>query len=223
MPSGGVHPINAPFSDLPPADAMRASMSRFQRGLRGDVPYEWLAFADETDALRQAHEARFAFTDKGKHGFQVESSHAAFWYVDTAKVRNDMRQRGQEDWNVRFADFMDLGAISSATRPPAPMGDGATRSVAGIGGTWAAVSTDAFWASGAGMRGVARQPSRPGTTRAARSWPTLRTRSGTLSTSLRQLRSTSEATGTSSWRQPCLRMPRLAGAWFKSGSHAKPG
>ena len=100
-----------PFSDIPPADAIRASLSRFQRGLRGDIPDEWLAFADETSALRQAHETRFTFTDKGKHGFQVEGGHAAFWHVDTDKVRNAMRQRGQESWTVRFADLMDLGTF----------------------------------------------------------------------------------------------------------------
>ena len=100
-----------PFSDVPPADAIRASLSRFQRGLRGDMPDEWLAFADETSALRQAHETRFTFTDKGKHGFQVEGGHAAFWHVDTDKVRNAMRQRGQESWTVRFADLMDLGTF----------------------------------------------------------------------------------------------------------------
>ena len=46
-----------PFSDIPLANATQASISRFQRGLRGDIPDEWLAFADKTDALRQAHEA----------------------------------------------------------------------------------------------------------------------------------------------------------------------
>ena len=97
-----------PFSDIPPANAIRASLARFQRGLRGDIPDEWLAFADETDALRQAHETRFTFTDKGKHGLQVEGGHVVFWYVDTDKVRDEMRQRGRESWSVRFADFMDL-------------------------------------------------------------------------------------------------------------------
>ena len=100
-----------PFSDTPPADAIRASLARYQRGLRGDIPDEWLAFADETDALRQAHETRFTFTDKGKHGLQVEGGHEVFWHVDTGKVRDEMRQRGQESWSVRFADFMGLDAF----------------------------------------------------------------------------------------------------------------
>lgn len=97
-----------PFSDIPPPDAIRASLARFQRGLRGDIPDEWLAFVDETDALRQAHETRFTFTDKGKHGLQVDGGHAAFWYIDTDKVRDEMRRRGQESWSVRFADLMGL-------------------------------------------------------------------------------------------------------------------
>ena len=97
-----------PFSDTPLADAIRASLARFQRGLRGDIPDEWLAFADETDALRQAHETRFTFTDKGKHGLQVEGGHGVFWYVDTNKVRDEMRRHGRDSWDVRFADFMDL-------------------------------------------------------------------------------------------------------------------
>ena len=100
-----------PFCDVPPADAIRASLARFQRGLRGDIPNEWLAFADETDALRQAHETRITFTDKGKHGLQVEGDHVASWYIDTDKVRYEMRRRGQGSWSVRFADFMDLGAF----------------------------------------------------------------------------------------------------------------
>jgi hypothetical protein len=100
-----------PFSDAPPADAIRASLSRFQRGLCGDVPDEWLAFADETDALLEAHETRFTFTDKGKFGLRVEGGDMAYWHVATDKVQDEMRQRGQTSWSVRFADGMDLDAF----------------------------------------------------------------------------------------------------------------
>ena len=47
-----------PFSDVAPADAIAASLAPFQRGGPGDVPDDWLAFHDETDTLRTAHEVR---------------------------------------------------------------------------------------------------------------------------------------------------------------------
>jgi hypothetical protein len=36
-----------PFSEPPPADAIRVSLARFQRGRRGDLPEGWLIFRDE--------------------------------------------------------------------------------------------------------------------------------------------------------------------------------
>ena len=42
-----------PFADIVPADAIRASLARFQRGGRGEVPDGWLTFHDETQALRR--------------------------------------------------------------------------------------------------------------------------------------------------------------------------
>jgi hypothetical protein len=130
-----------PFSDTPPADAIRASLARFQRGLRGDIPDEWLAFADETDALRQAHETRFTFTDKGKHGLQVEGGHAAFRHIDTGKVRDEMRRRGRDSWSVRFADFMDLDTFfghygRDLERHPATGGYGRWRNPLGHWDWW---------------------------------------------------------------------------------------
>ena len=96
-----------PFSDIPPADAIRASLSRFQSGLRGDVPDEWLAFADETDALRQAHETRFTFTGKGKHGLQIEGGHAAptsSWRQPCSRTRRPAGIRpAPERWSCRRA------------------------------------------------------------------------------------------------------------------------
>lgn len=52
-----------PFGGAAPGEAIRASLARFQRGGLGDVPEDWLAFGDETDVLRQAHEARMTFTE----------------------------------------------------------------------------------------------------------------------------------------------------------------
>ncbi len=46
-----------PFAADAPADAIRASLARFQMGLRGDVPARWIAFHDETEYLLRAHRA----------------------------------------------------------------------------------------------------------------------------------------------------------------------
>jgi hypothetical protein len=97
-----------PFAATTPADAISASLAPFQRGGPGDLPDEWLAFEDETDWLRRAHEARFTFTDRGKGGMQIEVLDYADCYLDTQKVRDEMRRQGVERWSVRFADEMDL-------------------------------------------------------------------------------------------------------------------
>lgn len=97
-----------PFADIPPGDAIRASLAPFQRGGRGDVPDSWLAFDDETDALRRVHEARFTSTECGKDGMHVEGGDHAHWHLDTATVCDEMRRRSLERWSVRFADTMDL-------------------------------------------------------------------------------------------------------------------
>ena len=47
----------------PPAEAIRASLAPFQRGTRGTLPETSLAFKDETDALREAYQARFIFSE----------------------------------------------------------------------------------------------------------------------------------------------------------------
>lgn len=103
-----------PFADTPPADAIRASLARFGRGRRGEVPDDWLAFRDETAALRCVHEARLTFTDYGKGGLQVEGADQALWYVEVTKVHDEMRRRGLRRWSVRFADVMDLHAFSDS-------------------------------------------------------------------------------------------------------------
>jgi len=100
-----------PLSGTAPAEAIRTSLAPFQRGGRGDVPDDWLAFDDETAALRQAHEASFTFTDKGAGGLGIEGDHQACWHLDTSEVRDEMRRRGTQSWSVRFADTMDLEAF----------------------------------------------------------------------------------------------------------------
>jgi hypothetical protein len=100
-----------PFSDVAPADAIRASLAPFQRGGRGDLPEKWLAFDDESEAFRRAHEAQFIFMDLGTGGMQIGGDREVYWYVDTLRVRDEMRRRGLRRWNVRFADEMDLDAF----------------------------------------------------------------------------------------------------------------
>lgn len=107
-----------PLSGIAPAEAIRMSLAPFRRGGRGEVPDDWLAFDDETAALRQAHEASLTFTDKGTGGLQLEGDHQAFWYLDTSKVHDEMRRRGLQRWSVCFADTMDLEAFHAAFARP---------------------------------------------------------------------------------------------------------
>ena len=100
-----------PISDTPPAEAIRASLARFERGGRGDLPESWLAFDDETDSLRSIHEATLTFTDAGRHGLAVDRG-AALWLSDTGAVRDEMRARQSDHWRVRFADLMTLDAFA---------------------------------------------------------------------------------------------------------------
>src|SRR5262245_43054223 len=68
-----------PFSERSPAEAIRASLARFERGGRGDVPEDWLTFHDETAHVRTMHEAVYRFTsDKG---LRVEGGET--WHLDT--------------------------------------------------------------------------------------------------------------------------------------------
>ncbi|MGD0103431.1 MAG: hypothetical protein ABSC06_05270 [Rhodopila sp.] len=96
-----------PVSDTPPSEAIRASLARFQRGRRGDLPESWLAFHDETDELRLAHEANFTFVELEKGGMQIKAD-ADNFHLDTQKVRDEMKRLGLRQWPVRFADEMDL-------------------------------------------------------------------------------------------------------------------
>ena len=95
-----------PFSDTPPAEAIRASLAPFQRGQRGDLPESWLSFADETEALLEAYEAQLTITTQGTGGMRIEGGPA--WHISTHKVRDEMQRLGLRRWNVRFADTMDI-------------------------------------------------------------------------------------------------------------------
>ncbi len=97
-----------PFSDTAPAEAIRASLARFQRGRRGEVPDEWIGFDDDTDGVRHAHEAELTFVDRGRSGPEMHGDFHAFCYIDSDRVGAEMRRRGMQRWRVRFADLMDL-------------------------------------------------------------------------------------------------------------------
>lgn len=96
------------FSETPPADAIRASLARFQRGRRGDLPESWLTFHDLTEELRRAYEAHYIFTERDDGGLRVEGNTDSSWFVDTMNVRAEMRLNSLRQWRVRFADTMDL-------------------------------------------------------------------------------------------------------------------
>ena len=95
-----------PFSDTPPAEAIRASLAPFQRGQRGDLPEGWLSFHDETEALLQDYEAQLTFTTQGNGGLRIEGGPT--WHFNTNKVLDEMRRLGLQSWNIRFADTMDI-------------------------------------------------------------------------------------------------------------------
>jgi|HubBroStandDraft_1064217.scaffolds.fasta_scaffold117588_2 hypothetical protein len=98
-----------PFSETPPADAVRMSLACFQRGRRGDLPESWLTFHDETEEFRKVHEAHHVFTEQDKGGLRIEgNSMESSWYIDIGHLRSEMRLSGLRQWGVRFADTMDL-------------------------------------------------------------------------------------------------------------------
>lgn len=98
-----------PVSDTPLADAIRAALARFRRGGRGAVPYEWLAFHDETGEVQEEHEALFRFTETDGGGLQIEGGPTAgLWHTDSERLRAEMRRRGLRRWSIRFSDEMGL-------------------------------------------------------------------------------------------------------------------
>lgn len=93
--------VMLPFSDTPPAQAIAASLARFQRGGRGDVPEDWVRFHDTTAEVRALHEATFAYTrDRGLH---VEG--ADDWLLDRLAMSAEIKRRGRDRWRARFADI----------------------------------------------------------------------------------------------------------------------
>lgn len=91
-----------PFSDTPPADAIRASLARFERGMRGDVPDDWLRFEDETGELRAMHEERLSLSLAP--GLTLhDATHS--WHLDFKAVRAEMEARGRTKWEVRLCDI----------------------------------------------------------------------------------------------------------------------
>jgi hypothetical protein len=89
-----------PFSETPPAEAIRHSLTRFQRGGRGDVPEDWLAFHDETSGVRRLHRASFVFTLG--NGLRIEGGDDD-WRLDARKISAEMKRRGLRTWKVCFA------------------------------------------------------------------------------------------------------------------------
>jgi hypothetical protein len=81
-----------PYSQTPPAEAVHASLARFQRGCRGDLPDDWLTFADETAEVLEAHEARFTFTKGSSGGMKITGS-GDTWKLDLGKASEQMRRR----------------------------------------------------------------------------------------------------------------------------------
>jgi hypothetical protein len=97
-----------PFSDIPPGDAIRASLAPFQVGGRREkIPDEWLTFQDGTEGLRMDYGALFTFIDVGKPGLQVEGGGAKLRCISEGRVKDEMHRRGLQSWQVRFADIMD--------------------------------------------------------------------------------------------------------------------
>lgn len=97
----GLAYVLLPFTDVPPSEAIAASLSRFRRGRRDDVPDEWLCFHDETEYLRETHEARYTFArDKG-----LRISGGEGWYLDSSAVLAEMARRGMEEWTACFAQI----------------------------------------------------------------------------------------------------------------------
>lgn len=99
-----------PFCDASPAEAIRASLARFERGRRGDVPDDWLAFHDETEHVRTLHRTPFVFSRDEGGGIRIEGSDTTF--LDFGAIRAEMTARDTQRWAVRFADVEpDLSAF----------------------------------------------------------------------------------------------------------------
>lgn len=107
----GLARVILPFDHADPAEAIRTSLARFQRGEPGDMPEAWLAFVDESEYLHAAYEARLTFTLVDKGGLRIEGHDAAYLCLDARKVTAEMRRLDLRRWRVRFADTMDLATF----------------------------------------------------------------------------------------------------------------
>lgn len=125
----GLARVILPFDHADPAEAIRTSLARFQRGGFGVLPGAWLAFVDESEYLRAAHEARLTFTLVDKGGLQIEGHDAAYMCLDVRKITAEMRRLDLRRWRVRFSDTMDLATFherfaDNVPRDPATGGYG---------------------------------------------------------------------------------------------------
>ena len=105
-----------PFSTVPPAEALRLSLAPFERGGRGQLPKDKLAFHDETGHLRALHAATFTFTTQGG-GLRMEGD-VDSWGLDLDAVRREMASRGVARWRVCFQeDEPDVDAFAARFVP----------------------------------------------------------------------------------------------------------
>lgn len=150
-----------PFSDEPPGEAIRGSLARFENGLRGDVPDEWLVFEDETDFIRALHTTSYVFTsDNGSTRIQGGDP----WRLDIRQVRAEMVRRGLDRWQVRFVDLEpDLDAffdrfVDRLERHPITAGFGFWRNGLGRWDWWELGGRFDGWISGSPRRPGRRKP-----------------------------------------------------------------
>lgn len=163
----GLAYVLLPFTDASPQEAIVASLSRFQRGGRGDVPDEWLRFHDETAHIREMHEARYRFArDKG-----LRISGGESWYLDSTAVLAEMERRGKDEWTVCFAQIEpDFGGfverfLCPFERHPVTGGFGHWRNGLGewdwwdLGGCYDGAITGARRQGGRGRAAISSGPS----------------------------------------------------------------
>jgi len=207
-----------PFSEIAPADAIWASLARFQRGLRGHIPDDWISFDDDTNELRQAYETRFTFTGNAKDGLRIEGGIEALWFVDGSKVLDEMRRRGLQSWHVRFADIMTLDTFFDCfcrylERDPVSGGYGRWLNPLGRLDWWDLGGRFDGYIIGEPSRGAGRGVSQVSSGQNPGRAILSISRTCSAQPLIKRLckRSTCEATGTSSSPQPCSRIYRLAG------------
>ena len=106
----GLAYVLLPFSDVAPAEAIAASLARFRRGRRGELPDEWLRFFDHSDEVRRLHETTLTLSADRLVSIGGEDS----WYLNMAAVREELARCGKEQWTVRLADVEpDIGRFAA--------------------------------------------------------------------------------------------------------------